>query len=597
MSHLQIAKGVQDDSGTGYEQGAITDGQFQQRSGTEIVGATLSQVPLDILDVYDAAGGQTFTGTAITVNLDTSRTNTDATKFSLASDEVTISATGTFLFSLTLGLDISSGTKSSVSQCYIEEDSGGGYAEVTGSRVHANHTKNTEGEGTPTRIFTLSVTSGDKFRVRAERLAGTSTHITVANLTNLVIIDMTEATISAASAVHEIVDLSDVAAKSGTGTTVLFQGSPTITTPTIADVRGDSASGGDLLLTSTTDATKGAVYVASGDNFCVGTSTPESGFPVTLEADTIIGTRDIPQPATTRTLLQINERDTEATNHVYGEWVSIDNNPASTPSGNLYGGIFTARGISAQTFPRVVGVQGQANINDSAAGSPVFTESRGVAGITAISDPGTITTAQAGYFQVLSNHASAVITNGYTVIAKNFSDTGTTTSKTGLCSEEMSGATNNTNCLIGTSTIPSGDYSIYNSSTRDNYMNGRIGVKKTPGGSYDLDMNADSAAKPGGGSWSDNSDQRLKKNIQPIANALEKILSLEGILYEWKEPSKHGNLEGLQYGMIAQTVEKVIPEWVREGLDGFKILTFRGFEALAVEAIRVLDNRIKAIGG
>ena len=40
--------------------------------------------------------------------------------------------------------------------------------------------------------------------------------------------------------------------------------------------------------------------------------------------------------------------------------------------------------------------------------------------------------------------------------------------------------------------------------------------------------------------------------------------------------------------MIAQEVEEVFPDWVSEGGHGYKTLTFRGFEALTVEALREL---------
>jgi hypothetical protein len=96
------------------------------------------------------------------------------------------------------------------------------------------------------------------------------------------------------------------------------------------------------------------------------------------------------------------------------------------------------------------------------------------------------------------------------------------------------------------------------------------------------------AYKPGGGSWAVLSDAKLKKNVQPLAGALEKILRLHGIAFEWKEPEKKGNLAGIQMGMIAQEVEKVFPEWVGTNSEGYKMLTYRGFEPLVVEAIREL---------
>ncbi len=96
------------------------------------------------------------------------------------------------------------------------------------------------------------------------------------------------------------------------------------------------------------------------------------------------------------------------------------------------------------------------------------------------------------------------------------------------------------------------------------------------------------AFKPGGGAWGSNSDERLKQNIRPLEGALNKLLKLRGVQYEWKEPEKQGNLTGCQIGLIAQEVETVFPEWIGVDAQGYKTLTIRGFEALVIEAIKEL---------
>jgi len=98
------------------------------------------------------------------------------------------------------------------------------------------------------------------------------------------------------------------------------------------------------------------------------------------------------------------------------------------------------------------------------------------------------------------------------------------------------------------------------------------------------------ALKPGGGSWGGVSDVRLKKNVKPLKGALGKLLRLRGMRFEWKEPEKQGNLVGPQMGLAAQEVEEVFPEWVDTDPSGYKILTVRGFEALAIEAFRELNT-------
>jgi hypothetical protein len=100
-----------------------------------------------------------------------------------------------------------------------------------------------------------------------------------------------------------------------------------------------------------------------------------------------------------------------------------------------------------------------------------------------------------------------------------------------------------------------------------------------------------SGFKPGGGSWSVSSDVRLKKNIHPLDRALESLLDLHGITFEYKDPDAIHELHGERIGMTAQNVEAVFPDWVSKGADGYKRVTYRGFEALTVEALRELEKK------
>jgi hypothetical protein len=114
-------------------------------------------------------------------------------------------------------------------------------------------------------------------------------------------------------------------------------------------------------------------------------------------------------------------------------------------------------------------------------------------------------------------------------------------------------------------------------------------------GYFEGQLFALSAFKPGGGPWSATSDARLKKNIKGLEGVLDRLLQLRGVTYEWIEPEKQGNMTGPQIGMIAQEVEKVFPEWVGRDANGYRTLTPRGFEALAVEGMRTLHNENQAL--
>ncbi|MBL9114374.1 MAG: tail fiber domain-containing protein [Verrucomicrobiaceae bacterium] len=110
---------------------------------------------------------------------------------------------------------------------------------------------------------------------------------------------------------------------------------------------------------------------------------------------------------------------------------------------------------------------------------------------------------------------------------------------------------------------------------------------KTLGIWDDLEVSGN-ASKPGGGSWASTSDIRLKKNIHELTGSLDRLLKLRSVTFEYKEPEKIGEIEGVRTGFIAQEVEKVFPDWVGEKADGFKYVAPTGFESLAVQALREL---------
>jgi hypothetical protein len=132
--------------------------------------------------------------------------------------------------------------------------------------------------------------------------------------------------------------------------------------------------------------------------------------------------------------------------------------------------------------------------------------------------------------------------------------------------------------------------------TWDVYAEGAIGVGTK--GSVKAFMNNDGLTVIGdarGGPWRMASDSALKKQVAPLRGALDKLLRLRGVGFEWKDPEKMGMLKGPQMGFIAQEVEPVFPGWVGQAPDGYKELAIRGFEALTVEALRELKNEIEQL--
>lgn len=100
------------------------------------------------------------------------------------------------------------------------------------------------------------------------------------------------------------------------------------------------------------------------------------------------------------------------------------------------------------------------------------------------------------------------------------------------------------------------------------------------------------------------SDERLKENITNIQNAVEKVDQLNGVEYDWTDSyiENHGGEDGYfirkhDIGLIAQEVEKVLPEIVAENSEGYKAVKYERVVALLVEAIKELNQEIKELKG
>ena len=93
------------------------------------------------------------------------------------------------------------------------------------------------------------------------------------------------------------------------------------------------------------------------------------------------------------------------------------------------------------------------------------------------------------------------------------------------------------------------------------------------------------------------SDSRLKENIRPIESSLNKILTLDGVKFDWKDKDKPND----QLGFIAQDVEKVLPEVVNEikdtldDYDGHKVVSYQAIIPVLVESIKELKAEIEEL--
>ena len=91
------------------------------------------------------------------------------------------------------------------------------------------------------------------------------------------------------------------------------------------------------------------------------------------------------------------------------------------------------------------------------------------------------------------------------------------------------------------------------------------------------------------------SDRNLKDAIQVIADPDEKIKKLSGNSFIWNEKAGKGKQGQIDYGVIAQEVEKDFPELVVEDKNGVKKVRYEGLTPVMIEAIKDLIGRVEAI--
>ena len=89
------------------------------------------------------------------------------------------------------------------------------------------------------------------------------------------------------------------------------------------------------------------------------------------------------------------------------------------------------------------------------------------------------------------------------------------------------------------------------------------------------------------------SDENLKKDITIVSDAITKVEALKGVTFKWKKNDADSA------GVIAQDVEKVLPEVVRSVNDPdgntYKAVNYAGLTSILIEAVKDLSARVKAL--
>lgn len=276
----------------------------------------------------------------------------------------------------------------------------------------------------------------------------------------------------------------------------------------------------------------------------------------------------------------------------------------------LYG---RSRNHSAGTVKTQIGVQGFSN-NTAAATGSVETQYGGY--FNALNNSASSVTTQYGsLFSAFNNSAGSVTTQyGTSTHVRNWG--GTVGTAYGAYVDAYNNSTGTITTAYGlaigdptrpaiynpTGTVTTG-YGIYLGSlqattkwslysadaTAPSYFAGKVGIG-TAIPAYALDVTGLVASN----GVVLTSDAKYKKDLLAIDAPLDKIINLGGVSYTWKtDEFKEKNFPaGRHYGVIAQEVEKVLPEVVNTAADGSKTVAYTEIIPVLIEAIKEQQKQI-----
>ena len=162
------------------------------------------------------------------------------------------------------------------------------------------------------------------------------------------------------------------------------------------------------------------------------------------------------------------------------------------------------------------------------------------------------------------------------------------------------------NGALDNSTLPNSEYGTlvvlpYQAESNDSTTHarrGRVGIRQwLP--SYELDVTGTIRAT---GNVIAYSDERKKENVVRIENGLSLVEQLRGVRFDWKEgfqQDSNTDKGKRQIGVIAQEVEKILPEVVSTDSEGYKSVNYPTLTAVLIESVKdlkqIVDKQQKQI--
>ena len=262
--------------------------------------------------------------------------------------------------------------------------------------------------------------------------------------------------------------------------------------------------------------------------------------------------------------------------------MDINNAPTSTPSlvidvnGNV--GIGTTGPLSKLDVRGIGYIGGGSALNAATLGLEV--------------DPGNTGSITSEKFNVLSEGVTLTITGGFTNERYNYFAAPVISAASALT------VTNAATVYIEGPPTAAGSAVITNPASLI-VATGNVGIGTTNPSSNTLQVTGSAGKTVGGTAWSDLSDIRLK-NVQGEVKgtALDTLMQLRPIKFKWNDTRRQlygGSTDNLMYGFVAQEIMEVIPEFVKEGGDGYYWYNPSGFEAILTAAVQELKSMFDAL--
>ena len=89
------------------------------------------------------------------------------------------------------------------------------------------------------------------------------------------------------------------------------------------------------------------------------------------------------------------------------------------------------------------------------------------------------------------------------------------------------------------------------------------------------------------------SDRRLKENIKPIENALDKVNKIGGYEFDWNK--NQSDFEGHDIGVVAQEIQAIAPELVTRRPDGYLAVKYEKLVAILIQGMKEQQAQIQEL--